>query len=101
MLIAAVVALPASAIAQQSEFHAGPFQLFVVAPREILHGIFSAPWEDKVAKPVPAPAPVAPAVATGPAPVAETQSDGQAPTVEEQHKPTSSYFGPQRPYRQQ
>ena len=112
-LLAAVVGLSSSAIAEQTEFPAGPFQLFVVIPREILRGIVSSWEEPKVAKPVPVPpipVPIPPAppasVATAPpAPIPETpKTIEQGPSVDEQleeHRPTSSYFGPQRPYRQQ
>jgi hypothetical protein len=114
-LVAAVVALPASTMAEQVESPAGSIQLFVVIPREILRGIVSSWKEPKVAKPVPVPpipVPISPAppasVATAPpppAPIPETPSTiGQGPSVDkqlEEQRPTSSYFGPQRPYRQQ
>jgi len=104
LLVAAAIALPSSAIAEKIEVPPGPFQLFVVVPGEILRGIVS-PWEEaKVAKPVPIPAPVAPAP-VAPAPIPETAGTiGQGPSVDkhlEEQRPTSSYFGPQRPYRQQ
>ena len=104
-MVAAVVALPASAIAEQIEFPAERFQLFVVIPREILRGIVSSPWQEpKVAKPVPIP-PIPAPVAPAPTPIPETPSTiEQGPSVDkqlEEKRPTSSYFGPQRPYRQQ
>jgi hypothetical protein len=114
-LLAAVVGLSSSAIAEQTEFPAGPFQLFVVIPREILRGIVSPPWQEpKIAKPVPVPPipvpisaapPASEVTAPPPAPIPETPNTiEQGPSVDKQldeHRPTSSYFGPQRPYRQQ